>query len=84
MRFRWTDQNTKHAQKHGLTIDQIERAVEDAREPFPWMLPSREYIVWEKVDGLYIQVIAFDTPDDEVFVIHARKLTRRERRQFKE
>ncbi len=82
MLFRWNAWNTEHIAEHGVSPEEAEWVVEHARRPYPqaraddkWIAKGRGY------GGRWLQVVFIFSPDDTVFVIHARPLTENEKRQ---
>jgi uncharacterized DUF497 family protein len=56
--FIWDRANSEHAQKHGLTIEQIEYVVSHARSPWPMPQGDNKFMVRGRAQsGEYIQVI---------------------------
>lgn len=77
--FRWIDWNLEHATKHGVSIAEIEHVT---RRGQPRHEGDGKYkIVGQTENGQWIQVIYLYDPDGTVFVIHARRLTSREKRR---
>lgn len=84
MRFRWNEWNVEHIAEHGVMPTEAESVVENARRPFPREMENEKYLVWGRGrGGRLLQVIYIFSPDDVVFVIHARPLTDREKRRFR-
>ncbi len=79
--FRWNDWNVEHIGRHGVVTEEAEWIVNrfvasDAGED--------KYKVWGRTAvGRYLQVIFVLDPDDVVFVIHARELTKGEKKNFR-
>jgi uncharacterized DUF497 family protein len=84
MEFRWNEWNTGHIGEHAVSHQQAEWVVRRASRPYPEGRGGREYLVrgadW---GGRLLQVIYVLDPDETVYVIHARPLTKRECRQFR-
>lgn len=84
MEFRWNEWNIEHIGKHGVSPEEAECVVSQARRPYP---QAREDDKWLVVGrgwgGRWLQVIFIFDPDDVVFVIHARPLTDREKRRVR-
>jgi uncharacterized DUF497 family protein len=56
--FIWDDVNTEHAQKHGVTIEDIEYVVRTAKTPWPMEQGDDKFIVWGRTEaGGYVQVV---------------------------
>jgi uncharacterized DUF497 family protein len=80
--FRWNAWNIEHIAEHRVLPEEAERVVESARGPYPlarsddkWLVIGRGY------GGRWLQVVYIFSPEDRVFVIHARPLTDREKRR---
>jgi uncharacterized protein len=80
--FRWNAWNIEHIAEHGVTPEEVEVVVCQARSPYP---QAREDDKWRVVGrsrgGRWLHVIFIFDPEDTVFVIHARPLTDREKRR---
>lgn len=84
MEFRWNEWNTGHIGEHGVTPDEAEDVVRKASSPFPRYEGDGKYLAWGRGQGdRLLQVVYFVQDDGIVFVIHARPLDSREKRQFK-
>jgi hypothetical protein len=82
--FRWNAWNLDHVGKHGLEPADAEHVVRRARRPYPEPVDDEKWRVrGQAEDGTYIQVVYIFSPDDVVYVIHARPLTDREKKQFR-
>ena len=70
--------------KHGVDPDEAEQVITKARAPFPMSRSDDKYLVWGsgRADRFLRVVLVLDD-DATVFVIHARPLTDREKRQFR-
>jgi len=80
--FRWIDWNVAKVESHGLSIAEVEHVVNQARRPYPRPIGNEKWIViGSTARGRLIQVIYLVDDDQAIFVIHARPLTQRERRQ---
>lgn len=79
--FRWNAFNLAKIDKHGLSIDEVEYVVNNARRPYPIRSGSAKWFVaGTTAAGLWIEVVyLIDDDDDTLFVIHARPLTASER-----
>jgi uncharacterized DUF497 family protein len=85
--FRWNEWNIDHIAEHGVRPEEAEVVVRNARRPYPkrhmegkWLVRGRGF------GGRLIQVI-FIIDDDEnetIYVIHARPLTGKEKRRFRQ
>ena len=84
MQFRWIDWNRDHIAEHGVEEDEAEMVVRNARPPFPEEIEDEKIIVKGRgIGGRFLQVIYLLDPDNTVFVIHARPLTEREKKQLR-
>ena len=69
-------------QKHGIDPYEAERVVRHAKQPYPLYRGDGKWLVWGKeVGGKHIQVVFILDDDDTIFIIHARPLTDREKKQ---
>jgi uncharacterized DUF497 family protein len=84
MQFRWIDWNRDHIAEHDVEPEEAEVIVRHARPPFPGKIEDDKWIVKGRgIGGRFLQVIYLLDPDDVVFVIHARPLTEREKKQLR-
>jgi uncharacterized DUF497 family protein len=84
MQFRWIDWNLDHIAEHGIEPEEAELVVRNAKPPFPEEIGDEKAIVKGRgTGGRFLQVIYLVDPDDTIFVIHARPLTEREKKQLK-
>jgi len=84
MDFRWNDWNEEHVQKHGVSVEEAERVVENAHSPFPRMVEDDKRLVWGRgKGGRLLQVVFLLDEDDSTYIIHARPLTEREKGRFR-
>lgn len=84
MEFRWNDWNIDHIAEHGVSPDEAELVVSEARRPFPRMMEDDKWLVWGRGrGGRFLQVIFVLDDEESVYVIHARPLTDREKRKFR-
>jgi len=82
MEFRWNEWNKEHATKHGVMPAEAENVIRNAKRPFPVERENSKYLVWGSGrGGRLLQVIYIFSPDDVVYVIHARPLTNKEKKQ---
>jgi uncharacterized DUF497 family protein len=82
--FRWIDWNVGKCEKHGVKPEDAEDVVNGATRPYPEQIGHDKIMVRGKSRaGDYLQVIYLFERDDVVFVIHARRLTLREKRQLR-
>lgn len=79
--FRWNEWNLDHAGKHGVSPQEAQKVVLDARRPYPRDVGNgKRQVVGRGRGGRWIQVIYIDDPDGRKFIIHARPLTDSEKR----
>jgi uncharacterized DUF497 family protein len=84
MKFRWNDWNIEHVQEHGVSLEEAEDVVLEARSPFPEDRGDGKSAVWGPGwGGRLIQVVYVERDDDEVFIIHARPLTDQEKHRYR-
>jgi uncharacterized DUF497 family protein len=81
--FRWNDWNREHIAVHGVAPEEAEFVVNHAAPPHPEQIGDDKWRVrGQTANGRYIQVI-FIIEDDSYYVIHARGLTDKEKRQLR-
>jgi uncharacterized DUF497 family protein len=81
--FRWNEWNVEHLTRHGVKPEEAEDVVMAARQPYPLERPDDKWLVWGRTpSGRALQVV-FVLDDDTIYVIHARDLTTREKRQYR-
>lgn len=81
--FRWNEWNEGHIGEHGVLPEEAEFVVDSAAPPYPETVGQDKWLVrGQGPDGRYLQVI-FVLEDDCYYVIHARGLTAREKRQLR-
>ena len=82
--FRWNDWNVDHIAEHGVDPVEAEFVVRHARRPWPEKIGDGKWRVsGSTVEGRLLQVIFIFSPDDVVFVVHARDLNEAEKRRFR-
>jgi len=82
--FRWIPWNIDKIESHGLSVDDVEHVVNEARRPSPKPIGNEKWLVTGPTPaGEFIQVIYLVDVDDRLFVIHARSLTLKERRRHR-
>ena len=83
LEFRWIPWNVGKVEGHGLSVSDVEFAVNHARRPYPKPIGNEKWLVVAPTrGGRIIQVIyVVDEEDESLFVIHARPLTDKERRR---
>lgn len=75
--FRWVDWNKDHATKHCVSIAECERVVRAGR--YRQHGGGKVRAVGRGDGSRWLQVVFAITEDDEIFAIHARPLTDREK-----
>ena len=84
MLFRWIDWNRDHIAEHGVEPEDAETVVRNARPPFPEEIEDDKWIIKGRgIGGRFLQVIYLLDAADTIFVIHARPLTEREKKQLR-
>jgi uncharacterized DUF497 family protein len=84
MMFRWIEWNLNHLADHGVSSDEAEMVVRQAKRPFPRQIGDEKLLVWGRSQGgRFLQIVYVLDPDDTIFVIHARPLTEREKKQYR-
>jgi hypothetical protein len=82
--FRWNEWNVEHIAQHGVRPSQAEYIVRNARRPFPKAQGDGRFLVAGRTpDGDYLQVVYIFSPEDVIYVIHARPLVEAEKRRFR-
>ena len=72
--FRWIDWNTEHTTIHGVSIEEAERVVRNAKSPE--YLGNGKYRVYGRGNGQRMIHVIFIMDDDEtIYIIHARPVT---------
>ena len=79
--FRWNEWNVGHIAGHGISPEQAEYVVGHPRRPYPTREADRFMVKGQTPGGQWLQVAYVFDPPAVVFVIHARPLTDREKRQ---
>jgi uncharacterized DUF497 family protein len=84
MDFRWNDGNADHIARHGVSVEDAEMVVRDARHPFPRKIEDDKWLVWGRArGGRFLQVIFVVDEDQTTYVIHARPLDEKEKRRLR-
>ena len=82
--FRWNDWNREHIAIHGVMAEEAELIVDQAEPPYPEQIGDDKWRVrGQTASGRYLQVIFVFDPDGTVYIIHARGLNDREKRQLR-
>jgi uncharacterized DUF497 family protein len=80
--FRWIEWNIDKVEAHGLSPEQVEFVVNNARRPYPKPIGNEKWLViGDTRSGRTIQAIYVVDAAASLFVIHARPLTLKERRR---
>ena len=84
MEFRWNDWNVEHIGRHGVSPERAEEVIRGATSPYPLHREHDKWLVWGRATGgdLLQEVFIIDE-DDSVFVIHARPLTKNEKKRYR-
>ena len=81
--FRWNEWNLDHIAEHSIFREQVEFLVMEACSPYPENIGQGKWLVrGQDQNGQFLQAI-FVIEDDCYYVIHARRLTDREKRRFR-
>ena len=84
MEFRWNRWNVEHIARHGVSPEKAEEIIRDATRPHPVRREDDKWLVWGKTaGGDLLQVVFITDEDDLVFVIHARLLTKNEKKEYR-
>ena len=82
--FRWNEWNLGKIAKHGVTVEDAEHAVRRAMRPYPQRIDGGKVLVRGQArSGSYLQVIYVPQDNQEVFVVHARPLTEKEKARLR-
>jgi hypothetical protein len=82
--FRWNRWNVEHIGDHGVTAEDAEYVVQNAKPPWPEYIGDGKWrVLGRTVDGTYLQVIYIYSPKDVVFVIHAMPMSENMKRQYR-
>lgn len=82
--FRWNQWNLDHIGEHGVSVEEAEHVVEQPDAGYPEEIGDGKYRVrGQSSHGRYLQVIYLFDPVAVVYVIHARELTAREKRNLR-
>ena len=84
MEFRWNDWNIDHIAEHGISPEEAEGVIRNAKRPYPRDIGNGKFIAWGRGSGgRYLQAIFITDEDGTGYVIHARTLSEREKRLFR-
>jgi uncharacterized DUF497 family protein len=82
--FRWNEWNREHIATHGVLPQEAEYIVDYATPPYPEPIGDDKWRVrGQTASGRYLQVIFVFDPDGTVYILHARGLSDREKRQLR-
>jgi uncharacterized DUF497 family protein len=84
MDFRWNEWNREHIAEHGIAQREAEGVVEQARE-HEWVYRGDDkwQVKGPGLGGRLLQVVFILDDGGTIYVIHARPLTEREKRQWR-
>lgn len=75
--FRWNDWNLNHATGHGVSVEEAESVVRNARAPWPESVGDGKYRVYGPGrSGRTVHAIFIKDDDGILYVIHARPVVR--------
>ena len=84
MEFRWNQWNVEHIARHGVSPEQAEETIRNGPRPYPVPREDDKWLVWGRTaGGDLLQVVFIIDEDDLVFVIHARPLTKNEKKRYR-
>jgi len=84
MEFRWNEWNTEHIAGRGVSPEEAELVIRAARRPYPRIVQEDKWLVWgQGWGGRFLQVIFVLDEDETIYVIHARPLTKQEKRRYR-
>jgi uncharacterized DUF497 family protein len=79
--FRWIDWNREKLEKHGVSIEEAERVVNNAHWPYPHYRGDGKWLVIGRGQGdRFVEVVYVVHDKRTLFIIHAMPLTTRRRR----
>jgi uncharacterized DUF497 family protein len=84
MLFRWIEWTIEKVTSHGVWPSEADEVVAGARRPYPRRAQDGRWLVSGPTkQGRLLQVVYLIDPNGTAFVIHARPLTDREKRQLR-
>jgi uncharacterized DUF497 family protein len=85
MEFRWNEWNIEHLARHGVSPEEAERVIRNARRPYPVQREEEKWLVWgPNSGGRLLQLIYLVGDDDDaIYVIHGRDLSPTEKRRYR-
>jgi uncharacterized DUF497 family protein len=82
--FRWIGWNIAHIARHNAKPPEAEYVVDHPGPGYPARPGDDKSLVrGQTADGRYLQVVYLIDEDGTIFVIHARELTKNEKRRLK-
>ena len=84
MDFRWNEWNVEHLARHGVEPESAEEVVTSVRKPYPHRIGEDKWLaLGQDANGNHLQVVFVADEDGTLFVIHARRLTEREKQRLR-
>ena len=84
MDFRWNEWNIEHLARHGVEPEAAEQVIREADTPYPRRMGEDKLLAWGRGPaGELLQVIFVLDEAGSVYVLHARRLTEREKRRYR-
>jgi uncharacterized DUF497 family protein len=84
MEFRWNDWNLEHVATHGVSPQEAEGVIRQAVRPLPRKIEDDKWLTWGRGNGgRLLQVVYVVDPEESIYIIHARPLIEKEKRQFR-
>ena len=84
MLYRWIRWNVEKVMLHGVRPEEAEQVVNGAKNPYPQHRTDDRYLVRGSTSaGRFVQVVYLLGRDDIAFLIHARPMTHKEKRQWR-
>jgi uncharacterized DUF497 family protein len=75
--FSWHDWNLDKIAKHGVSVEEAERVVRNARRPYPRKIGEGKWLVEGRGQGdRVVKAIYVIDPEETLFIIHAMPLRR--------
>jgi uncharacterized protein len=82
--FRWNEWNAEHIAEHGISREEAEAIIQNARSPYPREVQQGKYLVRGQTSGgLFLQAAFVVDPEGAIYVIHARPLTDADKRRYR-
>jgi uncharacterized DUF497 family protein len=84
MDFRWNAWNIEHVGEHSVSPEEAEQVVRAAMPPYPRDIGNEKYWVCGRGQGgRLLQVVYLVEEGGTTFVVHARPLTEKEKRRWR-